>query len=167
MQLMADDDGALHLVGLRADEEGLSSLLYTTWDGSQWSNPEAYRLEMDSVEAGTSAAIASAQRRLDVLYRGEGWGEDKTGQAGLWYTGREWPAVAVTPAPTFVPPAADAPLATPSPMPSATPMPDFSAASPATSGDSDLFLPILLAGGGALLIVGAAAGARVLGQRRR
>ena len=161
------DGGALHLVGLRTDEEGLPALLYTTWDGSQWSSPEAYRLEMDGVEAGVSAAIVSAQRRLDVLYRGEGWGEDRTGQAGLWHTGRELPAVAVTPAPAFVPPVAATPLATPSPMPSATPVPDFSGASPSSGGDSDLFLPILLAGGGALLIVGAAAGARALRQRRR
>ena len=164
---LVGDNGALHLVGLRIDEEGLSALLYTTWDGSQWSNPEAYRLELDSVEAGVSAAIASAQRRLDVLFRGEGWGQDVAGQAGLWHTGRELPAVAVIPAPVFVPPVAATPLATPSPMPSTTPVPDFSAASPAASGDSDLFLPILLAGGGALLIVGAAAGARALGQRRR
>ena len=160
-------DGSLHLVGLQTDEEELSTLLYTTWNGSQWSSPEAYRLEVNSVEAGVSAALAPALHRLEVLFRGESQGQDETAQLGLWYTGRELPVVDVTPPPAFVLGPTATPRPAPSPAPSATPPPDLSGASPATGGDSDLFLPILLAGGGALLIVGAAAGARVLGQRRR
>jgi hypothetical protein len=166
VRLLADADRALHLVGLGADGKGLPTLLHATWDGSRWSRPEAFRIEVKSVEAGVSAAMSPVGRRLDLLFRSEDWGEDNTAWVGLWHTDRELPAVVVAPAPAFVPPVAATPPATPSPAPSATPPPNFSAASPAAGGD-DLLLPILLASGGALLIVGAAAGARVVGARRR
>ena len=167
VRLMADDNGALHLAGLEPDRLGSGTLLHATWDGGRWSSPEAFRLEVDGVEEGLGASLAPALRRLDVMFRSEGQEEDGTAQAALWYTGRDVPVVAVTPAPVYVPQPTPTPLPTASPAPTAMPTPDFGDA-PGTGEEPDLFLPILLAGGlAALLIVGAIAATRLVRARRK
>lgn len=169
VRLIADGDGALHLVGRGIDGEGLPTLLYATWDGGRWGTPEAFRLEVDGVEDGIGAAIVPTLFRLDVLFRGRAGqsGEAEERQVDLWHVGRLVPTVAVTPAPTYVPQPTATPTTTPLPTTTARPTPSSSAPSPSTDQDTDLLLPILLAGGGALLIVGAVVGTRVLMAGRR
>ena len=108
VKLIADDNGALHLVGLSQDGNGLSTLQHTIWDGARWSKIRR-------------ATPGSGRRRTRSLSHNEprSWavgcpspwrepGGEET-QVVLWHTGRQIPTVAMTPAPDFVPrPTADA-----------------------------------------------------------
>jgi hypothetical protein len=81
--------------------------------------------------------------------------------------GRLVPDAAVTPMPGFVPQPTMTPTATPPPTATPRPTPSFGGAPPAQGGGTDLPLPLLLSGGGAVLIVGAALGVRLLFAGRR
>ena len=131
-----------------------------TWDGGMWSSPETFRLDVEGVQDGAAATLLPSQR-LDVVFRGgaENSGE---GQVDLWYTDRPAPAVAVTPAAAFVPPSTSTPTATALPTATDRPTAGFSAVAPASEENADLLLPLLLAGGGAALIVGAFVGMKLL-----
>ncbi|MBN1659122.1 MAG: exo-alpha-sialidase [Anaerolineae bacterium] len=165
VRLLADADGALHLVGVIEDGEGVATLQHITWNGSQWSSPDAFRLDMAAVESGIGASIVPALRQMDVIFRGTTEaGEDV--QVDLWHTGRLVPTVAVTPAPGFTPQPTATPTPTALPTAAARPTASFSTAPPAGEGNTDLLFPIVLAGSGALLVISALVGTRLLLARR-
>jgi hypothetical protein len=165
--LMDSGNEALHLAGLGQDSSGEAVLIYTVWDGGQWTTPEAFHLDLDSVEPGLSASLLPALGRLDVAFRGAEKTEEGMTQIGLWHSDRLVPTVVVTPAPPLV----LHPTATPSPTPEPTatpvPTPNLSGAPPpSTGGSSALPLPLLLAGGLAVLLVAGTFGANLLKVRR-
>ncbi|MBN1657995.1 MAG: exo-alpha-sialidase [Anaerolineae bacterium] len=165
-RLMADANGALHLVGVGGDGEKVPSLRHVTWDGVQWSSPDAFRLDVAAVGSGIGASIVPARRQLDVIFRGTmDTGEEV--QVDVWHTGRFVPTVAVTPAPDFVPQPTATPTSTALPTATARPTASFSTAPPAGEGNTGLLFPILLAGGGALLAIGALVGTKIFLTGRR
>jgi hypothetical protein len=158
-RLMVDDRGALHLVGLGQDGDGFATLQHAIWDGAQWIRSEEFRLGLVSVESGVSAAVNPTLGQLDVIIRGESQGETEA-QAVLWHSGRQVPTVVVTPSPAFVPQPTPTPTATAFPTPTPRPTRSFSDDSQNAGGDTETLLPILLAGAGALLIVGVVIGTK-------
>jgi hypothetical protein len=166
--LIAEGNGALHLVGLGQEDNGEWALRYATWDGDRWSLPEMFPLNLEKVEPGVTAGLLPALRRLEVIFRAELEGEVGTTQLGLWHTGRLVPTVAVTPVPTFVPRPAVTLSPTPVLAPDPTSAPGLSSAPTPTAGGSlPLPLPLLLAGGLAVLIVAGVLGMRLLRIGRR
>jgi hypothetical protein len=160
-ELMVDDSGALHLVGLSLNSTEASALRHTTWDGERWMASEEFLLEMDGLEPGVSAIMNDALGQLDVILRGEIQGE-KGGQVVLWHSGRQVPTVAMNPAVEFVPQPTPMPTATSLPTPTPWPTQTFGGASPSAGGGTDLLLPILLAVAGGVLIVTVVVGTRLL-----
>jgi hypothetical protein len=167
VRLIADSNGALHLLGLGQGDDGLTTLLYAAWDGARWNRPEALRLEVEGAEPGIAAALEPALRQLNIMFRGETEGGEEATQAALWHSGRLLPTADVTPAPAFVPLPTMTPTVTPLPSVTPAPTPSFGRAPPAQGGGTDLLLPLLLSGGAGVLIVGAVVGARLLLAGRR
>jgi hypothetical protein len=166
--VMADENGALHLVGMGQDDRGEAVLLYATWDGALWSQPETYRLDLETVEPGVTAGLLPTLGRLDAILRGQDKGQIEADQVSLWHTGRLTPAMVVAPAPAFVPHATVMPSPTPMPTTTPTPVPSFGIAPPPLDGGStEAPLPLLLAGGLAVLLVGGGVGMRLLWAGRR
>jgi hypothetical protein len=152
---------------LRQAEKKNHALLYSTWDGTSWGQPEEFYLEVESIEPGVSAVLETSLRHLDVVFRGQMTEEDETLPAQLWHIGRSVPTVAVSTGPAFVPQATTTPSATPPPTLTPNPTPSFEEDPLSGDEDRNLVLPVLLAGGVAALIVGAAVIGRLMWLSRR
>ena len=191
--LLADGKGTLYLVGVGHEDNGRQSLLFSTWDGQRWAASEASSLDMDSLEPGAAATLATDLQRVDVIFRGEARAEEGMGWAQLWHTGRQISAVDVQPVltetassaatpsqtalptldspqtsvtapnPTQMPPTTSVPAATSSSTPS------FDATRPDTTGSSGSISAALLVSGGlaALIVAGALAWWFLWRERRR
>jgi len=167
--LVSGGGGTAHLVGLGQDDGGAPVLLYMAWDGEQWGEREAFRLDL-ALEApvpGVSAAVLPALGQLDVVFRGQGEGGEGIQPTNLWHTRRGVPVVVATPVPTLTPQPTPTPLPTSTPMALPTPTPILSLEPPPDSSGSILdLLPFLLPGGLAVLIVAGAIGLGLLRTRR-
>jgi len=167
--LVADGSGTAHLVGFGQANDGAPALLYLAWDGQRWGKRETFRLDLvpDEPVPGVSAAVLPAVGQLDVVFRGQGEGEDGVQHTDLWHTERVIPAVVMTPMPTLTPQPTPTPLPTSTPMALPTQTPSLSQVPPPGSGGSvgDL-LPLLLPGGLVALIVAGAFGLGFLRARR-
>jgi len=167
--LLSDGSTTVHLLGLGQDSSGEPGLLYATWDGQRWSDPETFvlNLTMDTPMTGISAALLPALGQLDVVFRGEGLEATGTEYTDLWHARREVPTVVATPVPTFTPRPIPTPLPTATSEMPPTPTPSFNQATPPASDDSADLLPILLPVVVAALIVAGVLGARLLRTSRR
>jgi hypothetical protein len=150
--MVTDGAQALYLLGLRQENERESDLLMTAWNGSGWSPPESYRLNIIS-PIGVVAALDGTLGQLLVSFQHISE-ENGVKQSALWTTKRAVPTIAVTPGPTFTP----QPTQTPQPtiQPTATkPRPDLSTMTPlASSGTITSSTPLILSAILATIIVG-------------
>ncbi len=159
----ADSGGGLHLAGVGQDSNGRPVLWYAVWDGQRWEEQQPLSLELTGYEPGVATTLSLAPDQMHVILRATAGGQEEAKQIGLWYTGRTIAVPAVIPVPTFTP----RPTATPSPSPIPTtpprPAPSFSTVPPpaATGKVADGFLPLLMAGGLAALIVAGVVGMRL------
>ena len=158
--LEVDGGGTAHLVGLGQDRGGRPALLYMTWDGQSWGERKVFPLDLvaDEPVPGVSVAALPALGQLDAVFRGERT-EGELQYINLWHTEREIPVAVMTPAPTVAarPTQISLPTATPLPLP--TPTRSFGQMPPPGSGGSVTgLLPLLLAGGLAVLILAGAFG---------
>ncbi len=168
--LGTDGAGRAYLAALGQGISGEASLMYTTWSGTQWSQPEVTSLSQPAATGnGAVLAVLNNAQQLQNIMRVSIVRQDGQREFGVVTTHRQVEATAVQPLPTFTPapPKVEAtPFLTGEDVTPEPTLAVLNTAAPA-AGASDMPSFILLGAGLALIVlVGGIVTSFVISRRR-
>jgi len=161
----------LYLIAAGQGEGGESALLYAPWTGQAWGEGEIFGLGQNITPGNAAvAAVLPEKGWLGVALREFVLGQAGTAQFEVVATGREVPAVPVTPAPTFTPLPTQTPAPTSTPLPTPTDRPQLrmtGTPQPVQSGPLAGQEPLIVSGALAALVVAVVVLGRIVWGSRK